>query len=44
MEAMGADVDERIYSGMGHTVNDDEIDAVAALIGRAASGRASAPL
>jgi len=44
MEAMGADVDERIYSGMGHTVNDDEIDAVAALIGRAASGRASTPL
>lgn len=29
---MGADVDERIYPRMGHTVNQDEIDAVAALL------------
>jgi predicted esterase len=29
---MGAEVDERIYPGMGHTVNQDEIDAVAALL------------
>ena len=30
---MGAEVDERIYPGMGHTVNRDELDAVAALLG-----------
>jgi predicted esterase len=30
---MGAVVDERIYPRMGHTVNKDEIDAVAALLG-----------
>jgi predicted esterase len=29
---MGADVDERIYPGMGHTVNRDELDAVARLL------------
>jgi predicted esterase len=32
---MGADVDERIYPGMPHTVNDDEITAVSALLGGA---------
>jgi predicted esterase len=30
---MGATVDERIYRGMGHTVNRDELDAVAQLLG-----------
>jgi predicted esterase len=30
---MGADVDARIYPGMGHTVNRDELDAVARLLG-----------
>lgn len=30
---MGAQVDKRIYRGMDHTVNDDEIDAVRALLG-----------
>ena len=30
---MGAAVDERIYRGMGHTVNADEIAAVRALLG-----------
>lgn len=25
-ETLGADVDERIYEGMGHTVNDDELE------------------
>ncbi len=30
---LGADVDERIYEGMGHTVNRDEIDAVAGIVG-----------
>lgn len=29
---MGAVVDKRIYQGMGHTVDDDEIDAVRALL------------
>ena len=31
---MGAEVDERIYPRLGHTVNDDEIRAVQALLGR----------
>lgn len=36
---MGAAVDERIYPGMGHTVNQDEIDAVRALlVGSSAPG------
>jgi len=30
---LGAAVDERIYPGMGHTVNGDELDAVRALLG-----------
>jgi hypothetical protein len=29
---MGAVVDERIYQGMGHTVNRDELEAVSALL------------
>jgi predicted esterase len=29
---LGAVVDERIYPGMGHTVNDDELQAVRALL------------
>jgi predicted esterase len=29
---MGANVDERIYPGMGHTVNRDELDALRALL------------
>jgi predicted esterase len=29
---MGATVDERIYEGMGHTVNEDEIEAVRTLL------------
>lgn len=32
---MGAVVDARIYPRMGHTINQDEIDAVAALLARA---------
>ena len=31
-ERLGADVDERIYEGMGHGVNEDELSAVAALV------------
>jgi predicted esterase len=34
LSSFGAEVDERIYPGMGHTVNDDEIAAVAALLDR----------
>ena len=32
LEDLDADVDERIYEGMGHTVNEDELDSVDALI------------
>jgi predicted esterase len=28
LQAMGADVEERIYEGMGHTVNQDEIEFI----------------
>ena len=31
-QRMGAEVDMRIYPGMGHTVNEDEIDAVRRLL------------
>jgi len=34
---MGASVDERIYSQMGHTVNEEEIEAVRAILGTAAA-------
>ncbi|TKX74611.1 phospholipase [Halorubrum sp. GN11_10-6_MGM] len=33
LEALGADVDERIYEGMGHGINDDEVAAVSELVG-----------
>ena len=32
LEALGADVDERIYEGMGHGINEDETEVVAALV------------
>ena len=32
LEDMGARVDERIYPGLGHTVNDDEVAAARALL------------
>jgi predicted esterase len=35
---MGAEVDERIYPGMGHIVNDDEIQAAQEIFDRASSG------
>ena len=38
---LGAAVDERIYPGMGHTVNGDEVDAVRALLGGPDGVRAS---
>ena len=31
-ERLGADVEKRIYEGMGHGVNEDELDAVAGLV------------
>jgi len=36
LRRLGAEVEERIYPGMGHTVNQDEVDRVAALLGRVA--------
>lgn len=38
MEELGGAVDARIYPGMGHTVNQDEIDAAKAVIRAAATG------
>jgi len=32
LEKLGADVDMRLYPGMGHTINRDEIEAVRAII------------
>jgi phospholipase/carboxylesterase len=34
LRALGGEVSERIYPGMGHTINDDEVDAVRALLAR----------
>lgn len=34
--ALGGDVTEQIYEGMGHTVNQDELDQVASLVAAAA--------
>ena len=36
-ERMGADVTERIYPGMGHVVNDEEIEVARAVLTRMAS-------
>ena len=32
LDSLDADVDERIYPGMGHGINEDELDAVRALV------------
>lgn len=40
-ESMGADVDLRLYPGMGHTVNADEIGAVAGILEAAMAGEGS---
>ena len=32
LTGLGAKVDERIYPGMGHTVNEDEVKAVGMLL------------
>jgi predicted esterase len=42
-EQMGAAVTERIYPGMGHTVNEDEIGFVRELMSGVAGGRALTP-
>ena len=42
LAALGAEVDARIYRGMGHTVNDDEVKAVRALL-QQMSTRSPAP-
>jgi predicted esterase len=34
LRRMGADVDERIYPGMGHLVNEDELEAVRTMFGQ----------
>ena len=39
LENLGAKVDERIYKGMGHSVNRDELDAARALLAEVASER-----
>jgi phospholipase/carboxylesterase len=39
MKRMGADVTMRLYRGMGHTVNQDEIDFVREMMAQAASSR-----
>jgi predicted esterase len=36
---MGAEVDERIYTRMGHTVNQDEIDRITQILGAPAAHR-----
>jgi phospholipase/carboxylesterase len=33
LERLGADVEERIYEGMGHGVNEDEVDYVSGMVG-----------
>jgi len=32
LNALGADVDERIYEGMGHGINDEEVEAASAIV------------
>lgn len=36
MEALGGDVDKRIYAGMGHNINQDELEAARDLISKVA--------
>lgn len=38
-EKLGADLDKRIYPGMGHTVNDDELDNIRSLISKLNPGK-----
>jgi predicted esterase len=43
LTALGAKVDERIYRGMGHTVNDDEIAAAKGMLARMAARASPLP-
>jgi predicted esterase len=42
MGKMGAEVTERIYPGLGHTVNEDEIEFVRGILGKVTTGLAEA--
>jgi len=33
-QSLGAEVDERIYPGMGHTINDDEVQAIREMLAK----------
>jgi predicted esterase len=44
LERLGGDVTLRLYPGMGHMINDDEIEAVRTMIAHAARDRVSRPL
>ena len=41
LRGLGGEVTLRLYPGMGHLVNDDEIEAVRAMIARAVAARAT---
>jgi predicted esterase len=41
LRQLGGEVTMRLYPGMGHLVNDDEIEALRALIARAVATRAT---
>jgi predicted esterase len=40
---MGARVDERVYPRMGHTINEDEMAALRALLSQQPAGTALSP-
>ena len=42
LREMGAEVTERIYPGMGHTVNEDEVELVRGMLLQLTAGRATA--
>ncbi len=41
LSGLGADVDMRIYPGMGHSVNDDEIAAARVMLARLVEPKSS---
>jgi predicted esterase len=44
LERLGGEVTLRLYPGMGHMVNDDEIEAVRAMVARSGRERVSPAL
>jgi len=40
LRRLGGEVTMRLYPGMGHLVNDDEIEAVRGMVSRTATARA----